>query len=243
MAPQVIDTTSYIDASYLRMLDGNDYLRFPPADVTEALKSAFGEVNSVLVQKVNIPLKLDRNGDYDERVKKWQALITLSNLYMKSAPDVSDYYISRVRNDAGTGLEDKFLDEKWLLDEQISSTEIGIQQAVPDSGNRGTGHCYAYTRGDYNGDRRVRYTIEITTAGASGTAVFKYKCNMDTSYTTSKTTSTDLTSIGNWGVQIYFPDADTSEAYNVGDIWTIDCIPEFEKPSGPSVRSVPLQRA
>jgi hypothetical protein len=96
-----------------------------------------------------------------------------------------------------------------------SSSSIGkIEQPVqvdgsgPDPG----------ASGSYTGPNSALFTVEITTGGASGTAVFRWKKDSG-SYTSSVTTdpngaAQDLQD----GVQIYFP---ISQTYVLGDIWVI----------------------
>lgn len=62
------------------------------------------------------------------------------------------------------------------------------------------------------------YTVEITTGGASGTAVFKWKKDAG-SYTTGVTTSTSALDLSD-GVQVYFPVG----TYVLGDVFIIQAI-------------------
>jgi hypothetical protein len=96
-----------------------------------------------------------------------------------------------------------------------SSSAIGkVEQPVqvdgsgPDPGSAGT----------YSGPNNALFTVEITTGGASGTAVFRWKKDGG-SYTSGVTTDVagaaqDLQD----GVQVYFP---TGATYVLGDIWVI----------------------
>ena len=61
------------------------------------------------------------------------------------------------------------------------------------------------------------YTVEITTGGDSGAAVFKWKQDAG-SYTTGVTTDTNAIELSN-GVAVYFP----SGLYVVGDVFVIQC--------------------
>lgn len=62
------------------------------------------------------------------------------------------------------------------------------------------------------------YTVEITTGGASGVAVFKWKQDSGT-YTTGVTTSTTPLDLSN-GVQVYFP----TGTYVLGDTFIIQAV-------------------
>lgn len=72
--------------------------------------------------------------------------------------------------------------------------------------------------GTYTGPNNALFTVQITTAGASGTAVFKWKKD-DGTFTTGVTTDSggavqDLQD----GVQVYFP---TGVTYTLNDVWVI----------------------
>lgn len=74
--------------------------------------------------------------------------------------------------------------------------------------------------GQFLGPADAVFSVEITTGGASGTAVFRWKKN-DGSYTSLVTTDAsgfaqDLQD----GVQVAFP---TAQTYVLGDIWIIRC--------------------
>ena len=81
----------------------------------------------------------------------------------------------------------------------------------------GTGSDPA-TTGTYTGPNNAIFTVQITTAGASGTAVFKWKKD-DGTFTTGVTTSTSALTLQD-GVQVYFPTA----TYTLNDVWAIQCI-------------------
>lgn len=74
--------------------------------------------------------------------------------------------------------------------------------------------------GTYLGPANAVFTVEITTGGASGTAVFRWKKNSG-SYTSSVTTDSDgFAQDLQDGVQVAFP---TGNTYVLGDIWIIQC--------------------
>lgn len=84
--------------------------------------------------------------------------------------------------------------------------------------------------GTYTAPTDAIFTIEVTTGGTTGTAVFRWKKN-EGSYTSTVTSSATAQDLSD-GVQIYWP---TGVAYTLGDMWVIRCtavstigLPRFE---------------
>lgn len=87
----------------------------------------------------------------------------------------------------------------------------GSVDAIPFRADAGTGQSPLFG-GAYSGPTDTIYVVEITTGGASGTAVFKWRRG-NGAYTTGVTT--DSAGVGlSGGVSVYFPSDDT---YDVGD--------------------------
>lgn len=98
-----------------------------------------------------------------------------------------------------------------------TTTSLGLvaQPVIVDGSGEVPG-----SSGSYSGPNDALFTIEITTGGAPGTAVFQWKKD-DGSYTTGITTS----AIGaaqalQDGVNVYFP---TGVSYTLGDVYVISC--------------------
>lgn len=99
-----------------------------------------------------------------------------------------------------------------------STAQVGLVNAVLQV--VGSGNAPVST-GIYTAPVSATFTVEITTTGAPGTAVYKWKKGSG-SYTTGVTTNAggaaeDLQD----GVQIYFP---TGVSYTSGDVFVINCV-------------------
>jgi hypothetical protein len=98
-----------------------------------------------------------------------------------------------------------------------TSSQVGVvSQPLTVSGSGSV----PVTGGVFSGPSDATFTIEITTTGASGTAVFKWKKNSG-SYTTGVTTD----SLGAAqslmdGVSVSFP---TGQTYTIGNIFNVNC--------------------
>jgi len=243
MPDQVTSPTGYVTVNDLKVFDADYEGIFETNTVEAALTRAYGVVNGYLSQRVTVPISPDSNGEYDALVKNWQSLLALYYLYNSSAPDKAAEFFEEVTNEAETGIKDEWLASKWSLDEQITSPEIGIQQAVKSTEANGSGALFVNTQDKYYSNVRQTITVQIVTGGASGTATFKARSNMYTSWGSTYTTSTDWQTILD-EVQGYWPDADESTAYQAGDEWTIKVIPEFEVPqNSKKITTIGLRRA
>ena len=230
--PLIVGVDTYIARTDIRFLDTSYEAAFGTSRQDECIARAFSEVNATVVQKVPIPVPPQADGSYDGYLKTWQTAIALYYLYLGNAPDKAEAFRMMVWAEDGiSGIGDRFLSGKWLLGRQVSGAEKGIQQAVADSGNSGSGIVYANTRDIFYGDRYMVFEVEITTAGAVATAVYKWRINGGIAdYTESVTTS--VTEVGlDYGVNVYFIGAD-SDSFLVGDKYTITCIPEIESTQG-----------
>jgi len=230
MAIPVSET--YSADSDMKLFD-DTYTDFASADRDQARNRAYSIVNSVLINKVTVPLKRNSSDDYDGFVKSMESLYALHYLYAGQYREKSEAF----RDDADR-IRDDFLENKLVLEEQMTSPEIGVQQAVKDDSNSGSGNVYVDQRSAYTDTRRRVYTITITTGGAVGTAVYSYQSDLDTSATTGQTTSNNYTSIG-YGIRFYFS-GNEAGSFSAGDVWTITAIPETEQQAGRKMRSVPL---
>ena len=94
------------------------------------------------------------------------------------------------------------------------------------------------TTGTYTGPSNALFTVEITTGGAIGTAVYRWKKDSG-SYTSSVTTDSagDAQDLQD-GVQIYFP----TGTYVLGDIWAITAT-ALSNPGNPRYELYPHQTA
>lgn len=91
----------------------------------------------------------------------------------------------------------------------VVSQPVQVEGSGNDPGSSGT----------YTGPTNALFTVEITTGGAPGTAVYQWKKN-DGSYTTGVTTESDGSAQElQDGVHVYFP---TGVSYTLGDIWAIN---------------------
>ena len=225
-------STTYSTDNDMKLFD-DTYTDFASADRDQARTRAYSLCNSVLVNKVPVPVRRNKDNDYDGFIKNMESLYSLSYLYAGQSRDKSVAF----REDADM-IRDAFLDGKYLLEEQNSASEIGVQQAVANANNSGSGQIIADTRAEYTDTRRRTYTLTVTTGGAVGTAVYSYQSDLDTSATTGKVSSDDYTSIGD-GLRIYFA-GNESGSFVTGDKWYITCVPETEERTGKKTRSISL---
>ena len=228
--PIIVGDNSYISSAYLRNFDTAYEGAFSSTRIDECVSVAFDLVNEVVVSRNEIPVQRKANGDYDGHLKDWQALTALVRLYMGNAPDKSDAFEAKIRNDVRSGIEDRYTDGKWLLDIMISQAEIGIQRPQAAEGNSGSGKMYTNYKDRYYGNIRQTYTFEITGLGASGTALYKWKTSKTGTYTTGLTTSSDWIGVDS-GLNVRFEGED-ADSFLIGDIYTEACIPHNEADQG-----------
>jgi len=224
MPDAVVGTTSYISSNDLGVFD-NMYKQAGPNRVNTALTWAFGQVNEVLVLKVPVPLKKTSTGEYDSSVKTWQALLALDYIYRGNAPEKADSYMLAVTNPDGTGILDRYLKGEWVPEVMTTVAEVGFQQAVAGSSNSGSGKLVIDVRAKYDDDRDRTWTFIVTTAGAVGTMVFKWKSDLDSSTYTENVLSSSDWLYFEWGLKGYCV-GDAAGDFVVNDSFTVKGIPQ-----------------
>jgi len=101
-----------------------------------------------------------------------------------------------------------------LAEAGYSTIPLGSVDATPTHA-RGTGHAPVFA-GTYTGYADTLYVVEVTTGGASGTAIFKWKQG-DGTYVTGVPTSPNAIGLID-GVYVWWPD-DAGITYTVGDVF------------------------
>ena len=124
-------------------------------------------------------------------------------------------------------------DGKWYSNEVPASGYVwpydGTQIGTGASGvyNQGTGKVS--TSGTYLGTQKSRYIIVIDSAGAIGSATFKWSADNGATFQTGVPTSASQIALGN-GVDVTFAGAGQSTDFAVGDEWVFYVAPSRNQP-------------
>lgn len=228
-----ISTTSTTELGAWLENYSNDY--DATTELEPAHKLAYDYVNEELATMMSVPVPKQATGRYPEAIKTAMAFSVVAFLRQLKLGLAHETTIASFK-----AADEKIERVKKLyvhFDSQKSADEAGIGLAIPNSGNTSTGIIETDQSIDFTGDVSEVYLITITTGGAIGTAVYKWK-DGEGNETTGVTSHFDFDSLEK-GLEIRFGKA-ASDTFVLNDTWTITCNPESIAitPSGGSFSQV-----
>jgi hypothetical protein len=236
---------NYVSLDSIRHLDQS---LFELASVGDLLRN--GErvsriIDSQLDSRFTVPIapRVD-TGDYDRVLVDAATIMTAARICRKNGyAEQADEY---------QGQADKIIehinDGRKRLGQEITTDEIGFQRPMPDPDNSSLSEdveLEIYSGSIYGGAYKQIYSVEITTGGAVGTAVFKVETIAGQACESNIITDDEWISVAdtNGLVLRFFPRSATA-SLTATDKWTIEAVPvdtEITK-TGTSTRRVKIHR-
>jgi len=192
-------------------------------------------VNELLDPKLPVPVPRNPDGTYDAALVEANAYLTVAagnyRVNRNEAGDRARDWALEVIRDINTGVR--------ALQYMVTLDELGIGAAVPGESNTGSGRFELDTlTGRFTGQYRVDYVVEVTKAGASGTA--EYKVTKDATELSTGNVTTDTWATIELGVKCRFVGG-LAGSFAVGDTWSFVCLPRRQGTTAGELTSVPVR--
>jgi hypothetical protein len=196
----------------------------PPAHVLKTGWIVSRDIDAVLDERFDVPVKKNTSGVYDQPILDAAVWLTIERVLRKyGRGEQADEWGKR-----GSKVCDDLLEGRKRLSSEVTKDEVGFGPPHPAAANTSTNiELQIHHGAAYAGVYQRKIVIQIDGAGAVGTATFKY--SLDAGNTWEETliaTSEEWISRGSaQGLVIRFMQLGTGAALVSGDSWTIEAYP------------------
>ena len=235
--PSLVDNYLSLDAltkKYAKIFDLE-----VPARVLQIGHSVSRDIDSLLDERFNVPIKTKSDGTYDQPLIDAAVALTIASILdEKGHEDEADEWEER-----GNGIIESINLGRRRLSDEVTKDEIGFMAPRPATANASVNaDLELYPAAQYGGNYHRIILVKIDLVGAIGTATFKVSLNAGLTWEVENVaTSQEWVSPGGCeGLTLRFFPRDDDASLALDDVWEIEAWP-LTQPVSTSLRTIRTQ--
>lgn len=188
------------------------------------------DIDAMLDERFDTPVQKNTSGVYDQPIIDAAVAFTVERtLRSYGRSEDADAWGERAQK-----FVDDLLEGRRRLSVEVTKDEIGFGEPHPAATNTSSNVVLELFDGAKYGDiYRRSIVVTIDTAGAIGTATFKYSLDAGNTWEETLIATDDewIYPSGGYGLALRFRPTGTSATLALNDSWTIEALPEFTEPT------------